>query len=153
MSSRSFCSLLYECFDRHCVCPVLSLLSRSKRCLGKESRHLRCGRAMSNAGYSSKVSIFQVHLSQSVLKARYAQNRPQIHITTCHHRPPFPAHQIGSAGIGKDLSAAGYILGDAVGSQSIDLDAHCCCPDYADWLATAGGVGCRGAHFPACNHP
>ena len=86
-------------------------------------------------------------------KARYAQNQPQIHITTYHHRPPFPAHRTGSAGTGKDLSAADYTLGDAVGSQSLDLDAHCCCPDYADWLATAGGVCCRGAHFPARNHP
>ena len=91
---------------------------------------------------------------KSVKHAMHKTTFPEILLTTCHRPPPFLAHRIGSAGTGKDSRAAGYdILGDAVDSQLLGLDAHCRCPDYVDWLATAGGVCYRGAHFPARNHP
>lgn len=74
----------------------------------------------------------------------------RFHITTCHHRPLYPAHRIGFAGTGKGLNAAGCcILGDVVGLQSLASVAHCRCPDYADWPATAGDVYYREASFPA----
>ena len=87
---------------------------------------------MSNAGYGSKTSASDIHLSQFV-KKRYAQKQRWTHFTTCHHRPIFPAHRIGSAGTGKDLRAADcYNLGGVADSRFPDLEAHCRCPDCAD---------------------
>lgn len=77
MSSRSNCSLLYQCVHKNGTCPAQLfklLLSWSEKVDRKESRRVHYGRAMSNAGYSSKASTSEVHLSQSVKQLMHKIN-------------------------------------------------------------------------------
>ena len=158
MYSGSFGSLMYDCVDGRSVCPpahaqIFNLCFRALK-VGPKRAQTRPIRTSDEQCWLVIQGLNLRGPSRAICKTLYAQIQPRTHITTCHHRPPFPAHQIGSAGIGKDLNAAGcYILGDVVDSQLLDLDAHCHCPDYADWLATAGGVCYHGVHFHVRSHP
>ena len=163
--STEMCPCLPEASVRYCACAStgkalrfprsnLQLFRcRSERQLEKHRDVSIMDRRRAILATHPKASKSNGHLF-GTCKARYVQNQPRIHVTTCRHQPTFPAHRIGSAGTGKGSSAARCcILDDVDGLQPLELDAHSRYPDYADWPAAVGDVCYHRTHFPVRNLP